>query len=130
MSIAMNLEAEVGVSDADVHAALVACGVYETVGSIDGFKGNFPLSNMFFAFNRADADHSRIRAEGYEEDWMVGCRCTFVYVVANFDECRRQMRQFLEELTSLTSANWVLTFQYEAIYAARDGRGVRYSEEL
>ncbi|MEN7530761.1 hypothetical protein [Cupriavidus sp. DL-D2] len=130
MSIMMVFEAETGISEVDFRKALVSSGVKDFYVNGRSIRGNFPLSNMYFSFQRESIEKSKINAEGYEGNWVVGMRCIFVYVIENLDECRRQLKNFLAEISRVSAANWVLSFQYESIYATRDDQGIRHFLEF
>ncbi len=126
MSIMMMMEADSRLSESEVLDAMSSCGVSEVVNRHDGFSGNFPSSNMFFTYARSADDQKEIRAEGMRDsDWSVGCRLIFVYVIPHLVECESQLSHFLQVISDVSKANWVLSFQYESIYAVRDENGFR-----
>lgn len=77
MSIMMVFEAEAGISEVDFRKALVSSGVKDFHVNGRSIRGNFPLSNMYFSFQGEGIEESKIRAEGYEGNWVVGMRCIF-----------------------------------------------------
>lgn len=126
MSIMMMMEADSRLSESEVLDALSSCGVSEVVNRHNGFSGNFPSSNMFFTYEHSTDDQREIRAEGMgDSGWLVGCRLVFVYVVPHLVECGSQLSHFLQLISDVSKANWVLSFQYESIYAVRDENGFR-----
>jgi len=44
----------------------------------------------------------------------------------NFDDCSRDLHQFIELLSRISKANFVLSFQYENVYVIRDESGLQY----
>jgi hypothetical protein len=128
MSVMMMLEMDCRSSEEAIREALVDCGVSTFVPRGEGFDGNFPSSNMFFLFE--PIDDGRVKAEDCGVEWRVGGEMTFVYVISKFDECSKQLHNFLQHLSSATSSNWILSFQYESVCAIRDDVGVHFIKDF
>jgi len=128
MSLMMMLE--IG-RDADVdliRSVLVRCGVDFLNSKGEGCDGNFPDSNMFFSLRTIQS--GRVKAEDFECDWDVGAEIAFVYVISELERCKQQLHCFLEELSKAVACNWVLSFQFESVYAYRIGSSVNWLREL
>jgi hypothetical protein len=126
----MILEGDTRLNCTDVRRVLAICGITNTVERKLGFEGNFPSTNMFFSCTETGVDDKAIRTEDAVVNWSVGCRCTFVYVISKLETCSAQLRSFLVTLNSVTSAHWVLSFQYESTCAVRDENGMREIREF
>jgi hypothetical protein len=124
MSLMMMLELDDQASQSVIRNALAQCGVVDLIGRENGFEGNFPSSNMYFFFE--SVQDGRLCAEGIEVEWLVGGKIVFVYVISAFDECSRQLHEFLQCLSKMSSARWVLSFQYESVCAVRDDGGLQW----
>jgi len=128
MSLVMMVEMDRRVSADVVRQVLVRCGVDVLTDSNDGFTGNFPSSNMFFSFCKIVK--RRVRAEDFEGGWDVGAEMTFVYVVSEMERCGKQLRYFVDCLSEIVACNWVLSFQYESVYAYGNASSVYWVKEL
>lgn len=125
MSIMMTLEADQQLLRAEVLAALAMCNVSEIVEDKDTVTGNFPKSNMYFVFSDVNEDTSIATDDASDMQWKVGSRMVFHYVTSTFDECSSGLHQFLLKLTELSKAHFILSFQYETLYAVRDENGLQ-----
>ncbi|WP_148289066.1 MULTISPECIES: hypothetical protein [Herbaspirillum] len=121
----MDLEADFRLEKDVVLRALRQLKVTNIVEKGNGFSGNFPESNMFFYFSEEFSDPT-LRAEDWSEKitWDVKMRMVFYYVISTYDLCSEQLHQFLELLSQLCSANYILSFQYEKVVAIRDEDGL------
>ena len=82
--------------------------------------------SVFFRDNLKNTD---VLTEGMEnEPWVIGSRMTFRYVIANYDKCESELREFVEKLASLKEAFFVVAFQYEGMRAIRNQEGLRFVE--
>jgi hypothetical protein len=126
----MVLEAESGLRRMEILAALASCNVSEVVEDKKSLTGNFPRSNMYFVLDEF-GESSSIAAEGASDlTWSVASTMTFYYVTANFDECSLELHKFLRALTESSKACFVLSFQYERLYALRDQKGLHIFEKF
>ncbi|KVL37035.1 hypothetical protein WS97_10515 [Burkholderia territorii] len=128
MSLMMMLEMERNVRVDLVRSALIRCGVEFLSDEGEEFDGNFPFTNMFLSFRKSQA--GRVKAEDFDCDWDVGAEMTFVYVISELDNCKRQLRSFLEELSKTNACNWVLSFQLESVYAYGGASSIHWLKEL
>jgi hypothetical protein len=131
MSLAMTLELDAQINRDSVKSLLMTSNVMQVTETRERLTGNFPVSNMFFIFRDDNDQPSNVLTEGVQGiTWPVGARMTFEFVTANYDKCSAQLRQFLEDLTELSPAYFVLSFQYERAYAIRDERGMRLLQKF
>ncbi|MEK7917242.1 hypothetical protein AAB988_17185 [Burkholderia contaminans] len=115
-------------NDESIRQLLVECGINDVVDSGRGFEGNFPSTNMFFSFRELDGE--TVRAEDFQCEWRVNAEMTFVYVVPEMERCRQQLHCFLEKFVEVFDCNWVLSFQYESIYAYGGSSKITWVREL
>jgi len=57
--------------------------------------------------------------------WKSRSRVTFRYNNTNFDACAEETMRFARTLATASPAYFVLSFQFEEVYAVRDGKGLR-----
>lgn len=57
--------------------------------------------------------------------WKCKFRMIFRCFIENFDDCEVETLEFARRLTSEIPAFFVLSFQYENVYAVRDEKGYR-----
>jgi hypothetical protein len=103
-------------------------GVHDFEEEEYGFSGLFPISGMaFYVFQKEKCTViPQLLAEGADKKfaWPVGTRIKFRYVNENFDECTSQLKAFISNLANVSNANFLLSFQYDTIYAVRDKGGL------
>ena len=128
MSLMMMLEMDRSASADFVRKAFARCGVDVPANGNDGFTGNFPSSNMFFSFSKDEK--GTVKAEDFEGGWDVGAEITFVYVVSEMELCRKQLRCFVDHFSEIVACNWVLSFQYESVYAYGSASSMHWVKEL
>ena len=85
--------------------------------------GSFPNSWMHFWVGGGGKDRELREpvAEG-KHDCHFLTRYTILFRLINskYDECREDIKKFLTHLSELTSMQFVLSFQFEGVYAIRD----------
>lgn len=112
----------------DIKTVLKACGITNTVEKNDNLIASFPGSNMSVFF-RDKLKNTTVLTDGMEEkQWIIGSRMTFRYVIANYDQCEMELREFVEKLAALKEVFFVVAFQYEGIRAIRDQEGLKFVE--
>ena len=79
---------------------------------------------MYFFFE--PVKNGSLQAEEAHVDWSVEGKMVFVYVISAFDECSKQLHEFLQNLSDMVPSEWVLSFQYESVCATRDGSGLHW----
>jgi hypothetical protein len=97
-------------------------GVDELTQADDRFGGQFSRSGTFFgATKRAERRDYGINAEGDH-----GCSFPVHYSIefrlnsGKYDESVVDVKEFLTQLSELSPMQFVLSFQYEGVYAIRD----------
>ncbi|MGE8453158.1 MAG: hypothetical protein ACN6OP_21600 [Pseudomonadales bacterium] len=128
MTITMSLEAEEGTSFDKVSLALSKVGAEYSVDD-KHLTGNFNFSNCYFVF-RYIVPHDSVVAEGVEADWEVGVRGAFHSPIDSLSESWADIKGFLMEFSMETSRRFVLSFQYESVYAVRDQHGVKFFKSM
>lgn len=127
MSITLNLEADERLSREVAKAVLLGCGLDWISEDESGLKGNFSESNMYFSLrDNAESFPCEVLAEDvpYPLKWKVGSRLSLNVVLEHYTKCCNQVVGLLFALEKNTPANFVLSFQYEEVYAVRDAGGV------
>ncbi|RFB68902.1 hypothetical protein E4P32_20645 [Herbaspirillum sp. 3R11] len=143
MSLDMNLEIEGGSPDwAALEKAAKAAGVVELTNSFphperksgvtnfykteEQFDGWFLKSRTSFRLHKK-ASLGNISAEGVH-----GCDFKVQYVIvfrppnSGYDEFVEEIRIFLSILADLSSMQFVLSFQYEGVYATHNATGFSF----
>lgn len=134
MSIEMFVEIDDHLATEELLQVFNDLGV-ETFQSEDhGFSGQLPASEMlFYVFQ---AGKTTLGPEVIAEEcagqilWTINTRIKFTYVNANFDRCGADLKKFITGLANGSAANFVLSFQFEKIYAIRDNLGLRFLRDF
>jgi len=123
MSLMMVLEIESGVTLADVERTLAELGAaVEGVPVIRG--GLLPGSRCGFGLT-LHRYPLRLLAEGITVKWTVGMTMTFHFRAANMTSSLADIHPFIELFAKQHRHRFVLSFQYERIYAVRSERGLK-----
>ena len=130
MAFELMLEIEDRVALDKVLSALSSCAANPPTEKPNGvLEGWFPVSGMFYYIFR---DIRRpVAAEGIGDwepvdvDWSVGVDILFRDQMRDYDKFRADLRCFIEKLAEISDAKFVLSHQYENVYAVRDGLGIR-----
>lgn len=128
MTITMNLEAEVGLSFSEIESVLSSMSSEYLMGDGD-LTGNFELSKCYFVF-RYIKNAEDVVAEGSGVAWKVGVRGAFHCSISALEECSKDIKEFLRSLSLLTSFRFLLSFQFESIYAIYDGVEVKFIKDM
>lgn len=120
MSISLFFEAEAG---ADLDAILHALDSIQAEYSdgTDGLHGYLPASNASFGFGIVDPPEALV-AEGIEAEWQVGLLGSFHFRASGFESAWEEVCRFIKRYAALCGFRFVLSFQFESIYAARLGK--------
>ena len=132
MSIDIILEADQRLNKNDVIFAFKKCAILNFEIGDKVMHGNFPSSNMFFTICEPDEERSYVIAEGVPNPvtWHVGIRIIFTYVISKYSGCVAEVHQFLNELVKISPAHFILSFQYENVYASNDENGLHFFSEF
>ena len=120
MSISLFLEVEAG---ADLGAVLRALDSIQAEYSdgTDGLRGYLPASNTGFGFGIVDPPEAVV-AEGIEAEWQVGLLGSFHFRASGFERAWEEICHFIKRYAATCEFRFVLSFQFESVYAARLGK--------
>lgn len=120
MSISLFLEVEAG---ADLGAVLHALDSIQAEYSdgTDGLRGYLPASNTGFGFGIVDPPEAVV-AEGIEASWQVGLLGSFHFRACRFESAWEEICHFIKRYAAACGFRFVLSFQFESVYAARLGK--------
>lgn len=133
MSIEMFVEIDDRLTKETLVKIFDRLGVKSIANEEYGFSGEFPESGMSFdVFQEGKANLGpQLISEGGEAlGWNVSTRIKFRYLNDNFDQCNADLKSFIVELAGDTAAHFLLSFQFETIYAIRDDGGLRLLVEF
>lgn len=128
MTVTMSLEVESGISMEALSLVLSKAGAECSVDS-EFVSGNFKRSNAYFVFNECH-DFHEVVADGVSVNWSVGVRGAFHCPASTLVESSNDIKNFLIFLADMEDCRFVLSFQYETVYAIRDESGLRFLEEM
>lgn len=128
MTITMSLEIEEGISFDAIFSVLSKVGAGFKVEQ-EYLTGNFDCSNCYFVFRRV-FPHDDVAAEGVEASWKVSVRGAFHAPISSLSESSKDIQDFLVGLSMETELRFVLSFQYESVYAVRDEQGLRFVNSM
>ncbi|OPA86063.1 hypothetical protein BFW87_25225 [Pseudomonas fluorescens] len=128
MSITMFLEIEEGVSYSEIISVLSKMKA-SYAEEEDNLFGNFFRSNCFFVFDRASSDFEVI-AESVTVDWKVGVRGSFSSPNSAMEESWGDIKAFVATLANDARFKFVLSFQYEGVYALNNEGGFKIVQEM
>lgn len=127
MTITMSVEIEEGISFDAISAVISKLAGGYTIEQ-EYLTGNFDCSNCYFAFRRV-FPHD-VAAEGVEASWKVSVRGAFHAPIRSLSESSKDIQDFLVGLSIETELRFVLSFQYESVYAVRDEQGLRFVNSM
>lgn len=128
MTITMSLEIEEGIAFDTISSVLSKVGGGYTVEQ-EYLTGNFDRSNCYFVFRRV-IPHDDVAAEGVEASWKVSMRGAFHASISSLSESSKDIQDFLVGLSMETELRFVLSFQYESVYAVRDEQGLSFVNSM
>lgn len=128
MTIMMNLEIEETASFDCVMRALNDVGASY---NIEGGKiiGNLDKSRTYFVFSKC-VSGSKVMAEGFNDSWKVGVSAAFHCSNDELAQSWDEIKGYMFFLMKACDCKFVLSFQYEKIYAVRDENEVNYINEM
>ncbi|UCJ18871.1 hypothetical protein K5Q02_11110 [Pseudomonas sp. MM211] len=124
----MSLEVESGISMRGISSVLSKFGAKISVDG-DGVSGNFEGSNAYFVFRECHG-FEEVVTEEINVSWGVGVRGAFHCPGNLLAESYDDIKRFLSFLAERESCRFILSFQYESIYAIRDEAGLRFIKEM
>lgn len=128
MSITMNLEIESGVSIEELVSIFRKIGQESTIeGGL--LTGNFSDSDAFFTFFYPPAAVD-VSAEGLNVRWQAGLVGAIHCSIGFLAGAQADITALLVALEKETAARFILSFQYETIYAVRDELGLVFHKSM
>ncbi|MBD9680848.1 hypothetical protein IB274_29375 [Pseudomonas sp. PDM18] len=124
----MALEIQVGATLEDIASALSSLGESCSLGDTR-LDASFDSSGCQFSVRCLEQPEG-IVAEGCSMSWMVGLRGAFHCRGGNLSESWVDIKSFLHELSLKIECGFVLSFQYESIYAIRDFDGLSFNRSM
>lgn len=120
MSISLFLEVEAGADLGPVLHDLDSIQA-EYFDGTDGLRGYLPASNTGFGFGIVDPPQAVV-AEGIEAEWQVGLLGSFHFRASGFESAWGEICRFIKRYAATCGFRFVLSFQFESVYAARLGK--------
>ncbi|WP_448632300.1 MULTISPECIES: hypothetical protein [Pseudomonas fluorescens group] len=128
MTITMFMEIEAGATLEVIRHVVQNIANTVTVEK-NSLEGHFSDSNCFFYFELVEPP-SVVSAEGWVVDWLVGVMGAFHCPLHKLEQSWREIRHVMEELSLKSSVRFVLSFQYDNVYAFNEGEGVVYRKSM
>ena len=125
MAIEMEFEVDERLSPDQAALILCTCGFTEFENDTRGFTAFHPETrlNAYFAI---DMRAREVLAEGMVPSvWKRHYCMTFRYAKANLEACHAVTMDYARMLAVESPAYFVLSFQFEGVYAIRDASGFR-----
>ncbi|MDT3430459.1 hypothetical protein ROV94_06160 [Stenotrophomonas maltophilia] len=118
--MSISLEVEVGSS---LEVVLQALDSIQFVYSddLDKLQRYLPASNTGFGFRIVEPPEAVV-AEGQEAEWRVGLMGSFHFRAGGFECAWEEICRFIKRYAAACESGFVLSFQFESIYAARFGQ--------
>ena len=123
MSMTLNLEIGVGVKLEDVTQALSCVDNVEITNKGSSLEAYFPNSNVSIWIKTELADTKVLTESLNNVDWKVDMRMYFD-IDPTLPNALDEINKFIFALSKSTSAPFVLSFEYDTLYARSDGDGV------
>jgi hypothetical protein len=126
MAIEMKLEIDGRMTREQAELAFLTSGFDACEAESDGALSTFHPKAGLSAWLTRKEDPSPPLAEGMlAPPWLCRWLITFRYATDSFDASHLATMRFASELARISSAHFVLSFQYEGVYGLRDRRGFR-----
>ena len=125
MAIEMELEVDERLLPEQAAQILRTCGFAEFEDDTRGFIAFHPETKLN-AYYRIDMHARKVLAEGMVPPvWKRHCCVTFRYTKGNLEACHAVTMGCARMLSVENPAYFVLSFQFEGVYAIRDASGFR-----
>jgi hypothetical protein len=134
MSLEMMLEIGEYLTAVDARVILSECEVdilnqSGSTGQSFDFEGNFPDSDMPVWFV-SDSEPEDVVAEGIvRPSWKRSSTLIFQLMTSQLELCNTQILAFVRLLAKRNPVYFVLSFQFEGVFAINDSRGFREIED-
>ena len=119
MSIMMVFEFEGFPSVKKILSVLGALGAYVKVEGT-GFSGGFSKSNAFFVYSQNEFLEEIAADQVKPLGWKVGSRLVVHCPISALAESAEELDAFMSMLVSAVDVGFLLSFQYESIYAIKN----------
>lgn len=129
MSISMTLEVENGAALEDIADILLSMGNNYERGDrrLDSFLTE---SGCQFSIRCVSEPESVVAEETSNVDWKVGLRGAFHCRDANLVASWCDIKRFVQNFAAVKNFRFVLSFQYEGVYAIRNLEGLFFKKEM
>jgi len=129
VSIALNLEVEESIVVESLKNILsIIPGAKINLENDGNIEGVFPETNVSFYIETL-LENNNILAEEANASWGVGVRIHF-YVDYSVPKFLSEIKDFIIELAKNTDSNFILSFQYESIYAENNNNVLSLDKNL
>ena len=118
--MSISLEVEVGSSLEVVLQALDSIQ-FAYSDDLDKLQRYLPASNTGFGFRIVEPPEAGV-AEGQEAEWRVALMGSFHFRAGGFECAWEEICRFIKRYAAACESRFVLSFQFESIYAARFGQ--------
>jgi hypothetical protein len=127
MSITMILEIGEAASAQSILSAVQAVAGSKPSEDGSAYVGNFDHSNMYFKIDVSPRDKA-VTAEDVDalQDVPIGARIIFSVVPSQYEKCVEQITELMNVLAKTTQAKFVLSQEYETVYAVRSNSDIDY----
>ncbi|TVL11005.1 hypothetical protein AYI82_03150 [Shewanella algae] len=129
MTMTLNLEVAKGVRLQDIKDALMGVEYSELFETESELSIILPNTNASMSV-KTNLENSTVLTEDLEDaDWSVGLRAYFD-VDATLPNPFDDVKRIVLNLSKQTSFEFVLSFQYESLYAQKDSNGLELSKDF
>jgi hypothetical protein len=130
MSISYDIEIAGKNCRDEIFATLVEAGVEFTVekdiqkSDVIGFFSESGM-RVFYSddsmddWSQSPAKDQALTMDDMVEDWSISARISLIYRNSVSELCDQEIRNFVSELNSRVPSNFVLSFQYDKVYAIK-----------
>jgi hypothetical protein len=114
-------------SEQSILSAIREFGTFHPSGDKNTYEGNFNHSNMYFKVDISPQSKA-VMAEnvGELQNIEIGARIFFFVVPSQYEICINQIVEFMNVIARTTEAKFVLSQEYETVYAVKSNGGIDY----
>lgn len=127
MSFSLSLEIAVNGSEQSIIKFLSSIGEVIDEGEASVLL-SFPNSGLKCLY-KIFAEGRDLTAENIEVTWLVGSIAYFTYAKGSFDLCSTEVRSIINGLCKQFDVNFVLSHEFEKIYAIKNGGNIETMEQ-
>lgn len=125
MAIELMLEIDTRFSIEDIRSALASFPGSDIVEETVGLTGPVSADGPYIFVHREAVPKASL-SNGYSADWLVAGRIVFRVFTSHYAANLSAVKRFVQLLADLSPAFFVLSFQYDALYAVRDESGLHF----